>query len=280
MSDGDVQFYMDDWLDKRLSSSQKIVNTKDEDLVIAVDGPEGAGKSVFAFQLARKLDPSFDLSRVAMTSTAFRECVLFAKKGQAVVYDEAFTGLSSRGALSEANKLLVELMMEMRQKNLFVIVVMPSYFLLDRYVALWRARVLFHVYRNGGRRGYWICFDKREKKLLYLYGKKDYSYKNKHIPKVKRRGRFLNQYTIDEMEYRRLKAESFQSKERATRAEVLMDQRDRLFFLLWEHYKLSVRDISSLVKEYGVNLSPSSIGELLKKMSATIETDRKFAVDK
>jgi len=70
---------------------------------------------------------------------------LKTKKGQCIIFDEAFTGLSSRGALSGINKALVGLMMQMRQKNLFVIMVLPTFFMLDKYAAIFRAKALIHV---------------------------------------------------------------------------------------------------------------------------------------
>src|SRR3990167_1240677 len=93
------------------------INQKDNDWVWVVDGAEGAGKSVFAQQIAKLVDPTFDTSRMCMTPQEFTTAILKAKKGQAVIFDEAFTGLSSRQSLAEVNRLIVSLMMEMRQKN-------------------------------------------------------------------------------------------------------------------------------------------------------------------
>lgn len=273
VASGGKSFYMDDWLNKKLDAGQDIVRKKDEDLVIAVDGEEGSGKSVFSMQLAKRLDPSFCVERVAMNAQQFRDCIMKANKCQAIVFDEAFSGLSSRGALSEINKLLVELMMEMRQKNLFIIIVMPTFFLLDRYVALWRARALFHVYRHKGKRGYWIFFGKTEKKLLYLYGKKDYAYVGRNIPTSRRRGRFLNQYVIDEVVYRGKKRDSFQSKERVSKVELLMFQRDRLFLVLHEEFGLSVRKIVELLKRYRLSIGVSTVGDLLLKTKKSLDDE-------
>jgi len=196
----EISLYFDGKLIKGLKKVKKRITKKDHDYVIAIDGEEGSGKSTLANQIAKFIDPSFDLSRVCMTPLEFSQAIMKAKKGQAIVYDEAFTGLSSRGALSEINKLLVSLMMEMRQKNLFVIIVLPTFFLLDKYVALWRAKCLIHVYMKSSKRGYFTFFNRKKKKILYLRGKKDYSYS---VIKTKFRGRFTAKSVIDDIKYRK-----------------------------------------------------------------------------
>src|SRR3990170_4539890 len=143
-----ITYYMEDRLERNLK--EKIIpaleKKKDKDKVIAIDGAEGSGKSTLAFQIGKRVDPTLDLSRVVFSADDFREAVFKAKRGQCIIYDEAFTGLSSRSSLSGINRALVSLMMQMRQKNLFVIIVLPTFFLLDKYVALFRTTVLIHVY--------------------------------------------------------------------------------------------------------------------------------------
>ncbi len=137
---------------------------QDKDYVICVDGREGAGKSWFAFQLGKAVDPTLGISRVVFSPDDFRAAILRAKKGQCIIYDEAFTGYSSRSSLSPVNRVLVSLAMQMRQKNLFIIIVLPTIFLLDKYMAMFRTKGLFHVYESDGRRGYFRFYNSRVKK--------------------------------------------------------------------------------------------------------------------
>jgi ABC-type antimicrobial peptide transport system ATPase subunit len=154
LNENQISYYMDkrikDRLDNKVIPSLK---KNDKDYVIAIDGQEGVGKSYFAFQVGKYVDPSLNLSRVTFNAEEFRQAIFKAKPFQCVIFDEAFTGLSSRASLSGINKILISLMMQMRQKNLFVIIVLPSFFLLDKYVALFRTRVLIHIYENKGKRG-------------------------------------------------------------------------------------------------------------------------------
>jgi len=264
--------YMDDMLNSQLE--KKVipnVHKKDADGVYIIDGEERAGKSVFAMQLAKKLDPNFCLDRVCFDAEEFTKAVIKAKKGQCIIYDEAFTGLSSRGSLSEVNRLLVSLMMEMGQKNLFIIIVMPTFFLLDKYVAIWRARGLFHVYTKGGKRGYWLFFNRKTKKLLYLLGKKLYDYSK---PKSNFRGRFYDQYVINEKEYREKKGGAMNRKSRVTKAVKYMNQRNNLFWMLYDKYKVNQTNISKICKEYDIIIERRMINEIiLQKKKEMIEDE-------
>jgi hypothetical protein len=272
---GGSEFYIDGVLKEQLDVVHKRVTEKDEDFFFAVDGKEGAGKSVFAMQLAKYVDPSFDMSRVCFTAKEFQDAILKAEKGEAVVFDEAFRGLSSRGALTEVNKLLIGLMMECRQKNLFVFVVLPSFFLLDKYAALWRCRGLFHVYRREGRRGFWVFFNDEKKKLLYLHGRKDYSYDH---PKSHMRGRFLEQYVVDEDAYRARKKDALGKTSRSTRAEVYKAHRDLLLWVLHHEFKQSTREIASLMKDFGVELKHVAIHEAIQAKEKELRLEKVVSI--
>jgi hypothetical protein len=253
--------YVDNELYNRINLTIKPkLKKKDFDWVWVVDGSEGSGKSVFSFQLAKVVDPSFCLERVCMTPNEFTRAVIKAEKGQAVVFDEGFTGLSSRASLTEINRLMVSLMMEMRQKNLFIVVVMPTIFLLDRYVALFRAKGLFHVYMKGGNRGRWIYFNNKSKKQLYIYGKKLFSYSR---PKSNFRGRFADQYTVNEEEYRKKKAEALSHKSRSTRAETFKMQRDILFYIMNRKLNMNQEQISRYCKDLGYKVEQNTISEAI-----------------
>lgn len=265
----DTKLYSDGGLKKQLDAHViPAVQKKDFDYLLIVDGEEGSGKSVFSMQLAKILDPNFCLSQVVFTPKEFIKAIVDAKPHSCIVFDEAFTGLSSRSSLSEVNQLLVSLMMEMRQKNLFVIVVMPTFFMLDRYVILHRARGLFHVYLHGLNRGYWRFFSKDRMKYLYLAGKKMYSYTaGKHLFF----GRFLNQYMVNEDEYRVRKRASFSVKKRTTSAEKYKFQRDVLFWILHNNTGLKHTEIAKLCKEQGYSLVSNNISMILSKFAEVKE---------
>ena len=158
---------------------------------------------------------------------------------------------------------------EMRQRNLFVIIVIPSFFDLDKYFALWRCRCLIHVYfAKDGSRGRYILFPKSAKKYLYLTGKKFYDYSKPKSPYPP--CTFKNHYTVDEMDYRRKKAESFKKRVVSNMARRWKIQRDGLInemyhnmdigsakfekiFLKWGARPVSQRDINRTIQNYNIN---------------------------
>jgi len=233
---------------------------KDMDAVYVVDGRERIGKSVFAMGLggyiATQLGTEFGLSNICMNPIEFRHKIMTCPDKSVVIYDEAHRGMASARALSEINKILKDLMMEMGQKNLFVLIVLPTFFLLDRYAALFRTRGLFHIYR----RGYWAYFNEKLKQVLYMKGKKEFNYgsvKWGHF-----RGRFFNQYSINEDEYREKKTKSFKESPKITRAEQITKQRDVLIYHLHKKYKLSSPEIEKLFKKYKTALKQRRIREI------------------
>lgn len=260
-----VKYYIDGRLLRDLRLVVERVSGKDDDHLFVVDGEERSGKSVLTMQLAKTVDPSFNLSRVAFTPEQFRDAVLKAGKGEAVVFDEAFRGLSSRGALSEVNRLLVSLMMEMGQKNLFVFVVLPTVFLLDKYVALFRSSGLFRVYRRRGKRGFWEYYNKRKLKSLYLKGRVDMSYVGVD---TWYRGRFLNQYVVSEDGYRALKAKAFKeanSGEKPVVGAKYKKQRDILLCYIKKRFGLPLTELSSDLRAEGFRISAQGIGLIVKE---------------
>ena len=262
----DLCLYCDGKLYENIKKMRDTVNTKDMDRVIPVDGTEGSGKSVFAQQLAILLDPTFNIDRMCMTSEEFITAVTSAKKGQAIVFDEAFTGLSSRSSLSGINKLIVSMMMEMRQKNLFVIIVLPTFFLLDKYVAIFRSRELFNIYMYKGKRGFWRVFNSHKKKYLYLRGKKELNYDIKIKPCFK--GRFLDKYTIDEQAYRKKKGDALRIKDKNNEpVNKYQHQRDYLINYLNTECGESQTKIAELLTNSGTKIGRTAICSIVSKFN-------------
>ena len=262
----ELSYYMDGKLERSLTKIKKRVWKKDMDSVFIIDGGEGAGKSVFGQQVAKFLNPNFDLKHICFNASEFMKAINDSNKGDVILFDEAYSGLASRTALSEVNHLLVSMMMEMRQKNLIVIIILPSFFLLDKYVALWRAVALFHVYMTKGVRGRWISFNRKKKKLLYLKGKKEYNY---NVVRSRFRGRFTNKYTVDESAYRAKKTVALKNRERRTKSEKYIEQRNNILYGIYKDFKLSLDKLVVFSKLYKVSLSKAQIGRIIADLRGT-----------
>jgi hypothetical protein len=277
----EISYYMEERLKRNLD--KKVLpelHKKDKDFIMALDGGEGVGKSTLALQIGKYIDPTLDLSRVVFDAESFKQAIFKAEKGQCVIYDEAFTGLSSRTSLSGINTALVSLMMQMRQKNLFVILVLPTFFLLDKYAALFRTVSLVHVYENKGLRGYFRVYNKKKKKYLYLYGKKDYSYnakkgKNDYV-NTKFKGRFYGVFALGddtiEDKYRKKKAKALEETQKTPMSAGQLkykDQRDRILFLLRKYTKKPYQELEEILLDFDVDISYVQIRNICNKFGDT-----------
>lgn len=230
-----------------------------------------SGKSTLAIQMGKYIDPTLNLNRIVFSPEDFREAILKAKKGQCIIYDEAFTGFSSRASLSPVNRVLVSLAMQMRQKNLAIIIVLPTIFLLDRYMAIFRTRSLIHVYESKGRRGYFAVYNYKSKKRLILLGAKTMSYYGK-IARPNFKGRFYGKFGLGEggieQEYRKKKDKALRDSEKTsmTSAQVkFKEQRDLLMWLFRNYTGIKLREIAVLLDDYGFSISFEQISKICSK---------------
>lgn len=245
-------FFMDGYLYKNLTTAKKVIK-EDWDMVFAVDGTEGAGKSAIAQQCAYYCYPELSVDNIAFNPQQFKDCVKSAPKYSAVVYDEAYGGLGSRASLNPVNMSIVRMLTEIRQKNLFIFIVMPTFFDLDRYVALWRSRALIHVYTGKGwQRGFFGFYDKNKKKQMYVNGKKTYSYAS---PGPNFRGRFADGFPVGRKNYLERKDSSTVKAEDEAK---------------WIALK-TARDIRIAVAE---NLKRSDLGLTLRQITSVLGVTR------
>ena len=257
---GEVEFYIDERLRKDLDRVINMVKKRNEDYVWIVDGPERSGKSTFGRQIAKYLDIEFSNKDISFKPDGFSRSLREAKDGSCKLYDEAYTGLSSKSALSRVNKQLVSLLMEIGQKGLFIIIILPTFFDLDRYVALWRSRGLFHVYRKRSRKGQWEYYNGKKKLELYIKGKKTYSYK---WPHVYYRGRFTQKPVTNEEEYQKMKKKALREREEVPIGSKYLDQRNILIKMMRDS-GMSQAKIAEECSKQGFSISKQTISYILR----------------
>lgn len=276
----EVSYFLEPWIKK--SFDKKVIpdlEKKDKDCVITIDGKEGSGKSWLGLQWCKYIDPSFNLDRVTFTPEEFREAIYKAKKGQAVMFDEAFVGFSSRAALSGVNKTLISLMMQVRQKNLFVVIVLPTIFLLDKYISLFRTRVLAHVYENKGRRGFFRIYSSTKKRYLIMDKKaRTYSYGIRS----KKKGRFYGVFALgdsnEEKKYRDRKIKALQMAEKAPMTSSIVkyrEQRDLMMYILRKQLNLPYRQLETLLNSFDFEISYRQIASICAKFGDKEKIDDK-----
>ena len=260
------EFYIDGYLKANLDIIKTAIKD-DWDMVFVVDGEEGSGKSVLAMQCAKYCDSSFDISRECFDAESFEKCVReTAQQYQSIVFDEAFGGLSSRAVMSKVNRSLVRMMTEIRAKNLFIFVVLPTFFDLDKYVALWRSRALLHVYSyEGFKRGRFMFFNSERKKQLYVNGKKFYNYNN---PKANFLGSFINHYPIDKDAYKKRKMECIRARnDKDNEPEDTTSIRDNIIYSMYQK-GIKYKEIGEIV-----GLDASRICQIVNSIKKSIEIE-------
>jgi ABC-type dipeptide/oligopeptide/nickel transport system ATPase component len=247
------------------------VTKRDRDYVMVIDGEEGSGKSVLAQQIARELDPKFNIDNICFNADQFIAKLKGSAKNTCIILDEAYSSANSRASLTEVNRSLIGVATEMRQRNLYVIIVIPSFFDLDKYFALWRCRCLLHVYfGKDGSRGSYILFPKTAKKYLYLMGKKFYDYSKPKSPYPP--CSFRNHYTVDEQEYRMKKAEAFKKRVVSNLAKRWKLQRDGLIKELYHNLNIRTSQFEKIFLKWGTK--PIGMREIQRivQFSDQIET--------
>ena len=257
------EYYTPPKIKLMLEKAKKQVTEKDWDRVYLIDGGEGSGKSLLGLQLACSLDSTMNLDRVTFTGEGFSKAINEAQKGQCVIFDEAFNGLSSSGAASKMNRFIVRKLMECRQKNLFLIIILPTFFLLQKYAAIFRSKCLFHVYSTKkGVRGYYRVYNELNKKRLFLNGQKFYSYAK---PYIKYSFRFYGKYPsqIDEAEYRKKKHDALLSEEEETKLDKYALRFALFGKLLKEKFKMPYSEQLKYLEGYKQHTDKAVISRLI-----------------
>lgn len=254
-----VDYYIEKKLIFYLEKIKKYINQKDKDYVLIVDGYEGSGKSTFAQQVGGYVDPSLNLSRICMTADEFKDAIINAKKGQCVIYDEAVTGMSAGDSITRIGRLLKSMMMQMRQKNLFVIVIIPTVFEMGKYAVLSRARALFHIYEKGTSHRF-VGYNKKDLKKLYLKGKKTYTYRVRSFFI----GTFGGKLVVDEQKYREKKEKALFMLEK----DVKINQNDKEQIILLTKFGqllgYGAPTIAKKLVQMGYKTSESGISLVIK----------------
>jgi len=158
------------------------------DGVILITGMEGSGKSTATMAIAKYCDPTFPgrpidntlskrtCDRIVFTPNDLMTAIDNSKIGQAIVFDEAVMGFLASDASSEMQKILIKKMVTIRKKRLYIFIVIPSIFLLRKYMAVFRSRALIHYFSPDGlSRGSFKFYGYDTKRELYFRGLKEFN---------------------------------------------------------------------------------------------------------
>jgi hypothetical protein len=267
----------------------------DNDKVYIVDGRERLGKSTFAIQQACYIDPTliYDIKRICFSADEFLEAIRKTdsdeKTTKCVVFDEAFRGLSSRGAMSKVNKKIITALMEVGQKNLVIWIVLPSFFMLDLYAAMLRSNALFHITQDkkSPKRVFHV-YPHKKKGYLYQSGvRKGWSYDIF----TKARGNFYDNFPKQSKDpdvkafytaYLKKKRSSLVESEDNAELDIPTGRSEHKFHeaitFMKEKLGLSFKQIQSELKKIGVEYSSVQIMNIYNKHQEKIDFEVKKAI--
>lgn len=165
--------------------------------VILISGRTGTGKSEFAVQLAKYIDPNFSIENIfwdteKLIKTAASKENIFPP-GTAFIFDEAREGTQSLNAMSETNRRMGLFLDTIRSRGYHIFLLQPSYFMFQKSIAIYAADICFHIEKRGNPdffnalkkgmigednpeqpfdRGIGRIYDINQKKNLYIKGKR------------------------------------------------------------------------------------------------------------
>lgn len=270
------KYFIDGYYKQLLDDLKDAVHNHDTSIVLTFDGKSGKGKTTLSNQTGKELDPNFNLKNIYYSPEKFIKGLAEAKKGDYLSFDEAMI-FSSRSAMSQVNKMIIQAMSMIRSKNIFVSFCVNSIFDLDRNLVLSRADVLLHVYGEGlVDRGRFVAFfkskgDNRDRiKELYLLGKKFYNYSK---PKGNFIARFPKYFVVNEKKYEAQKqiainefltegTDSYSKKNRRF---------DRLILLCVEKLNIPVSKLSDII-----DMPESTLYDCAKRARKHQKTQRNY----
>lgn len=221
----------------------------DWDGILYLGGTEGAGKTVLAMQIAKYLDTMFCLDRVVFSPQQFLDAIEAAKPCQAIVYDEAQDAFESTRR-DKTSSVLKSVMTRMRSMNLFVIIVSPHFWGINKYLFCHRSRAFIRVYaRRVGNdlvRGFYAFYGGEAKHKLYVRGKR---WEDISVAKPDFTGRFDNERVLDWRGYQEKKdagtKEAARDEAVTDKGRVWKKQRDAVIKELYKYLKQA--DIARVV---------------------------------
>lgn len=240
---------LDDYMKENLDAVKERVENGKWDNKIIIAGYSGVGKSHTVQYFAKYLDPNFTADNYCFSIDEFIEKASTCPPYTAIVLDESFDSMNSKASLSKEFQKVISFLQIIRQKNLYIFLLLPNFFDLQKSVALYNTNLLIVAYTDErGKRGRYAVFDRDRKKNLYIRG---YKMMNYSAEKPNFRGKVPVTCVIDWARYeekkkehllQQMKQDEHEQKSRPSR------ERDRAICYLKEIVGLSVERIMDITR--------------------------------
>lgn len=171
------KFFLDGQLARELKKVRIRVIKGNWDYVGLVCGLPGSGKSTFARVLARYMCAWSSLTYICFSAEEFIKTTNTCPEFSSVILDESFASLNSRITMTPDFMRIINHLQLIRQRHLFIFLCLPNFFDLAKGISIFRTSHLFITYENKqGRRGQFMAFGRRKKRILYVKGNKYMDY--------------------------------------------------------------------------------------------------------
>jgi len=145
MSEEGQVFSLKRWMDGFVARAKM-----DNDMVLAITGEEGSGKSSLALQMAAYMDPAFDpVKQVVFSGDQFARTAVDLPKYSAIILDESISGGFSRDAGAGTNKRLAKFLTVSRELNLLCFILWPNIRWLDPILKEHRCKWNVHIEKRN-----------------------------------------------------------------------------------------------------------------------------------
>jgi len=125
---------------------------KDNDVIIAVCGPEGSGKSLFCLKFCKDLDPSFILERNVLlrpTPETLEKTIFEVNQYGCLLIDEAMDVMYKRQSATSGNIGINKLFARVRKFNRIAVIALPDFNDLDAFFRKRRVRIRIEIIERG-----------------------------------------------------------------------------------------------------------------------------------
>lgn len=244
----------------------------DLDFAIIVGGDVGSGKSNLGRLVARYIsDEKFHpKTHIVQDADDIEKVLTNAKKGEAVLFDEASGIFASTDTMTKKTKYAQQVLDVCRQANLCLIIIAPGFHRLTYGVAVERAECFIRTYMVKGthNRGPFAFYGRKNKEKLYQFAKKNYGSHKGVRPKF--RGKVGEDKTFNP-EYRKVKDETFKkvlssfSEEKKKVPTPTQVEQDYKYKLVLDNPEMSSADLAKIL-----NCTPRWIQRIRKERRSRI----------
>lgn len=276
---------------------------KDWDFIILITGDRTVrtGKSVLGLTIGAFL--SVLLNEIGIKTNFSLDTVFFDSKKMVndslklthsiIMYDEGRDSLATTKMFTPPQQKLLDYYAECGQSNNIFIIILPDYFNLIENIAIARSELLLNVYRTETKimtnvfsnafgnkkipvtrfdRGRFELFNRYTKQKLYDKSKKTRK-KSYGLIKATGIGRFVNQYPLDEVKYKKMKLEWFKRFDKRKKEQLKIMKtdvfRDKVIMELHKAKKNSKEIANYLAKHYKYQITDSGIRRIIGRITKT-----------